>query len=240
MIGGMRTDRAVVWDYDGTLVDTQRRNWRVSRAMIPAVSGRPPEAFPALASLESFRAADRRSANWRVLYGRELGLTEEQVDTAGRLWSHYQLADQTPIAFFDGVARALEALASVPQAIFSQNSRAAIQRSLEAAGLDGYFKLVIGYEEVGLEQQKPAPDGLLACIEGLGLVAGTVFFVGDHDTDVSCARRANQVLAQNGTAVNVIAVGAAFDPQDQIAWVHEPDYVARRPEEVAKRVNGEW
>lgn len=233
-------DRAVVWDYDGTLVDTQRKNWRVSRAMIPAVSGRPPEAFPALASPESFRAADRRSANWRVLYGRELGLNDSQVEEAGRLWTRYQLADQTPITFFEGVASTLQELAGLPQAIFSQNSRAAIQRSLEAAGLDGYFKLVIGYEEVGRDKQKPAPDGLLACIEGLGLAAGTVFFVGDHDTDVTCARRADQVLAQNGAAVNVIAVGAAFDRQDQVTWAREPDYVARRPHEVVRMVNGEW
>ena len=103
----MAMNRAVVWDYDGTLVDTCRRNWQVTRALIPAVSGRPLAAFPALASLETYVAADRRSANWRELYGREYGLSPEQVDEAGRLWTRYQLADETPTPFFDGVPAAL-------------------------------------------------------------------------------------------------------------------------------------
>ncbi|MFN2222862.1 MAG: hypothetical protein ACK2UH_09940, partial [Candidatus Promineifilaceae bacterium] len=55
----MMVDRAGVWDFDGTLVDTRRKNWQVTRALIPAVSGRPPEAFPALASLEAIEGARR-------------------------------------------------------------------------------------------------------------------------------------------------------------------------------------
>ncbi|MGD8856929.1 MAG: HAD-IA family hydrolase, partial [Chloroflexota bacterium] len=200
----MIVDRAVVWDFDGTLVDTRRKNWQVTRALIPAVSGRPVEAFPALASLAAYQLADRRSANWRALYGREFGLSDEQVDEAGRLWTEYQLADQTPTPFFDGVAEALAGLGDLPQAIFSQNSRLAIQRALEAAGLADYFQLVVGYEEVGFQQQKPAPDGLLYCLEQLGLGRGEVLFVGDHDTDVICARRANAILAQKHVDLRVL------------------------------------
>jgi HAD superfamily hydrolase (TIGR01549 family) len=228
----MMKDRAVIWDYDGTLVDTRRKNWQVTRALIPAVSGRTLDEFPALASLEAYRAADRRSANWRVLLGQEFGLNLEQVDEAGRLWTRYQLADHSPTPFFNGVAAALEGLQGLPQAIFSQNSRPAIQRALSAAGLGAYFSLVIGYEEVSFERQKPAPDGLLICLEQLGIDQGTVFFVGDHDADVLCARRANEVLAARGGGLQIVAVGVAFGNDGQPTWISEPDYVARRPEEV--------
>lgn len=228
----MTKDRAVIWDYDGTLVDTRHKNWQVTRALIPAISRRPLADFPALASLEAYRAADRRSSNWRALFGREFGLNPGQVDEAGRLWTHYQLADETPAPFFDGVAAALEGLQSLPQAIFSQNSRPAIERALTAASLDAYFSQVIGYEEVGYEHQKPAPDGLLICLAGLGINRGTVFFVGDHETDIVCARRANEVLAAQGGTMTVVAVGAAFVHDGQPKWTSEPDFVAQRPEEI--------
>jgi len=228
----MVTKVAVVWDYDGTLVDTRRKNWRVNKALIPAVSGRPLEAFPALASLAAHRAADRRAANWRELYGEVYGLSPEQVDEAGRLWTQYQLADDTPTPFFDGIGATLALLKDVPQAVFSQNSRQAIWTALDGAGLSDYFSLVVGYEEVSFDKQKPAPDGLLMAFEQLGLARGKAYFVGDHDTDVDCARRANVELERQGQALKVVSIGAEFGHAEPDQWRVEPDVVARRPEAV--------
>jgi HAD superfamily hydrolase (TIGR01549 family) len=231
-------NRAVIWDYDGTLVDTRRKNYRVTRRLIPAVSRRPLDSFPALASFEAYRAADSRAANWRELYGQEYGLTAEQVDEAGRSWTQYQLADDGPTPFFEGVKETLAELAGLSQAIFSQNSRQAILLALEAAGLDGYFSLVVGYEEIGLDRQKPAPDGLLHCLDQMAVSEGMVFFVGDHDSDAACARRANEVLEQHGRALRVVSIGAGYGREG--GWSVRPDVVARRPGDVGRMVHGEW
>lgn len=236
----MMTERAVIWDYDGTLVDTRRKNWQVTRALMVDVSGRPLETFPALTSLEAYGAAAHEATNWRDLFGKAFGLNEKQVDEAGRLWTQYQLADKTPALFFDGVAVALERLGERPQAIFSQNSRGSIQRALDAAGLAGHIKSVVGYEEVGFSRQKPAPDGLLICLEQLGMAEGKVFFVGDHETDIECARRANAALAKRSPSMTVVSVGAEFGEARLAAWQETPDVVVRRPEEVVALVNGEW
>jgi HAD superfamily hydrolase (TIGR01549 family) len=230
-------DRAVVWDYDGTLVDTRLKNWRVNQALITSVSRRPLDELPALISLEAYQAADKRAANWRELYGKAFGLSPEQVDEAGRLWTQFQLADQTAVPFFDGVAATLEMLKDVPQAIFSQNSRSAILQALEAKGLSDYFALVVGYEEMRFDRQKPAPDGLLYCLEQLGIYAGTAFFVGNHDTDMECARRANVALGRNGRSLTVVALGAEFGGEEGMAWAVAPDRVVRRPVDVVELVN---
>ena len=232
----MITDRVVVWDYDGTLVDTRAKNLNVTRLIIPAVSGRPVEEFPALATPEAYGIANRRSANWRELYGKEFGLTDGQVNEAGRLWTRYQLEDKTPATFFNGMAAAIDKMRDLPQVIFSQNSRDNILQALGVARLSGYFALVVGYEEVGFERQKPAPDGLLFCLEELGFTQGTVFYAGDHDTDIELARRANSVLRQNKRQLKVFSIGAEFCAGSQETWQIAPDYVVRRPEEVAELV----
>lgn len=229
--------RAVIWDYDGTLVDTTLKNLRVARAIMPLVSGRPLESFPALASVKAYKAADRRAANWRELNRREFGLNASQADEAGRLWAVYQSKDQTLAPFFKGLEAALVRLKGLPMAIFSQNSRQEIKRSLVEARLSGYFGSVIGYEEVTLGRQKPAPDGLLFCLSEMGIDQGIVFFVGDHDTDVQCANQANAALAGSGKAVKVVAIGAEFGEGGVgRIWSPAPDHVARRPVEVVDLV----
>ncbi|UCG24288.1 MAG: HAD family hydrolase [Chloroflexota bacterium] len=228
------TIQAVIWDYDGTLVDTRRKNWQVTRAMIPAVTGRPVESFPDLASLEAYQAADRKAENWRELLGPIFGLNEHEVDEAGRLWTSYQLRDRTPAPFFPGTSEAIARLGDTRQAIFSQNSKAAIEQSLTAAGLADYFELVVGYEEVSFQKQKPAPDGLLFCLGQLKLDQGTVLFVGDHDTDIECARRANVVLERDGIDLRVASIGAEFGGESPAAWKIAPDHVARRPAGVVE------
>jgi HAD superfamily hydrolase (TIGR01549 family) len=228
--------KAVIWDYDGTLVDTRRKNLQVTRALLPAVSGRHVDTFPGLASLAAYEAADRQAANWRELYGRVLGLSDEQVDAAGRLWTRFQLQDRTPALFFSGIAETLARLVGLPQAIFSQNSRSAIEQAAIKAGLDPYFELIVGYEEVPFGKQKPAPDGLLFCLSELGIEQGVVFYAGDHDSDIMCARQTSAALAEDGVDMEVRAVGAAFGGRKKPVWATAPDYVVRSPLEVAELV----
>lgn len=124
---------AIVWDYDGTLVDTRLKNFRVARRIVAEVSGRPAERFAALRSIAAYEAALRRTANWRELYGRAFGFSEDETDGAGALWTGFQLEDETPVAPFDGIAETLAALAHLPHGIVSQNARTTIARALEAA-----------------------------------------------------------------------------------------------------------
>ncbi len=148
---------AVIWDYDGTLVDSREKNRWVTRHIVGQVTGREPDVFPALRSLAAYDAATRKTVNWRVLYRDVLGLSEEETAHAGVLWS-------------------------------SQNSRALIRRALAESDLDGFFHFVVGYEEVAHARQKPAPDGLLMCVEQLGVSGpASILFVGDHEGDMECA-----------------------------------------------------
>jgi phosphoglycolate phosphatase-like HAD superfamily hydrolase len=226
--------RAIVWDYDGTLVDSRIKNRHVNRALVADITGRPADDFPALRSQEEYEAADSRAANWRELYLLELGLTEEQADEAGRLWASYQLQDETVTPFLEGIPEALASLGHLPQGVVSQNGSQVILKELEQAGLASRFGSVIGYEEVGPECQKPAPDGLIACLQTLtGLAPGIVFYIGDYETDGLSAVQANETFRRQGLDIQMIMIAATYGyPGAGAGWSVPADYVAHSPADV--------
>lgn len=230
---------AVIWDFDGTLVDTRAKNMAVNRKIIEEVTGRPWTDWAFLASLEQYERVLRRVRNWRDLYIHEFGLSMADTDRAGALWEGLQAEDETPAHPFEGIADALVALDALPHAIVSQNSSRTIAEMLRAMGFGDRFHPIIGFEEVGRNRQKPDPEGLLACLEQLARDGGTpVLFVGDHPTDTECAALANQELARRGKTGHVLSVAACFGAWcDTEEWSLQPRYVARHPSDVVSIAN---
>ena len=229
---------AVIWDYDGTLVDTRAKNLRITRDIVRHFTGVDPDTIESLSSLDAYTRALHRNHDWRQLYATEFGMSEETLNEAGRLWTQYQLADETGAAVYDGVESALGELRNLPHGIVSMNSKDNIERALANEGLLDHFELVIGYEEVSAARQKPAPDGLLMCLDRLtGMAPGHVAYVGDHQIDIECARNANEALAADGHDIRVFAIGAAYGIGAEFgAWPDEPDYTVQRPDEVVSIV----
>lgn len=228
---------AVLWDFDGTLADTRRRNYDVVRRILRDVTGRAAEAVPALVTFEVFTATVRRYVNWRDLYTAEFGFSEDETDRVGRLWTEYQLADETPVPLFDGIAAVLGALTGPRHGIVSMNGRRQIARTMAAARVEHHFQAIVGWEDVPIRRQKPEPDGMLQCLAALlppSSGGGIVLYVGDHETDARCAANANAALRARGADVRVLAVAACFTGEDDPGgWSTRPDYVARHPREVA-------
>lgn len=219
---------AIIWDYDGTLVDTREKNLRVTRRILETVARRNPDDFPVLRSLEAYASANARSLNWRDLYRNEFGFGEDLIDRAGWAWTTLQLDDATPLREYEGIRSLLVDLRDVPHGIVSQNSGKAIAQVLEANDLRQYFRTIIGYEEVDLRRQKPAPDGLVMAIDALMPDSGgVVVYIGDHETDALCARNANDVLQKTRPGVRVTSVGAAYSSDAGLAhWNIKPDHEA--------------
>jgi HAD superfamily hydrolase (TIGR01549 family) len=225
---------AVIWDYDGTLVDTRAKNWSITRDIVRQFTGVDPDTIEGLSSLETYTRALHRHHNWRQLYVSEFGMSDDMTSEAGRLWTEYQLASPAGAPVYDGIEAALAELSTLPHGIVSMNSRANIERSLSAKGLLQHFELVIGYEEVPAERQKPAPDGLIMCIDKLtGLTPGHVAYVGDHQIDIECVHHANRALADDGRDIRVFAIGAAYGLGAEFgAWPENPDYAIQRPADL--------
>ena len=221
--------QAIIWDYDGTLVDSRRKNLNVTRRIIENVSGKSWNNFYVLKSSEEYHLAHSKATNWREFYEIEFNWNDKQIDEAGRLWTEFQLEDQTPLPFIDGVEKVIKAMSEIPQGIVSQNSRENIIKKLKEKKLLSHFRNIVGYEEVSMENQKPDPAGLLMCIEGLAEhKSGYVFYIGDHETDVRCALNANDVLGKDKKDIKILSIGAfyGFDV-DTSGWDFLPDFTTQ-------------
>jgi len=226
--------QAIIWDYDGTLVDTRQKNLNVSRKIIDKISEAGWNNFAVLQFLENYHMAHTKATNWREFYKQSFGFNDNQIDEAGKMWTGYQLEDQTKIPLIDGVEDVIKSLQSYPQGIVSQNSREIIYKYLKEKNLISYFNTVIGYEEVELSRQKPFPDGLLMCVDKLtDSKPGVVIYIGDHETDARCAENANNILIDSKKDIKIVSVGAFYGFNVNTSeWKLQPDYKAMKAEDI--------
>ncbi len=232
---------AILWDYDGTLVDSTRKNMEVTVDVLKKFHNneefQPPEM---LTSVEKYNEANYRYKNWRELYKNCYHLSEEEVDAAGKLWSPCQLANQRVADLYPGLEETIRTFGGISQGICSQNGSANIHKSLDAFGLADYFQAVIGYEEVSNLQQKPDPAGFLKCMELLELDTGdtTLIYIGDHQEDVVFAKNAERKLKEDGQEISVISIAVGYSGSSPEAWTVKPDYEAGSAEDIRQIILG--
>lgn len=117
---------------------------------------------------------------------------------------------------FPGAVELLQALQSVgvPAAIVSTKRASTLRDVLGPRDLLPLFASITGGEMVS--QQKPAPEGLLSAISGLGLTPDQVLYCGDTVIDAEAAQRAG---AHFSAVLNGTTTAQAFEafPYDHIA-----------------------
>ena len=231
----MRT-AAILWDYDGTLVDSAVKNRYVTVQLLkrfdPDIERHLP---PALQSVEAYRQANLRWSGWKEVFRREYGLTLPQLEEAGRLWSGYQKADPLQPPLFCGLRDVLPQLSALaPMGICSRNSSENIRTTLRRYGVEACFGAVIGYDELPPEQQKPDPAGYLECLRRLGVQGGEglLYYIGDNRSDVQFARAAAEQLQAQGVSVQMCCVTARFGDRLCVTRETGADACAAQPEEL--------
>lgn len=187
--------RAVLFDWDGTLVDTADASYRCY-----------------VRTFEDFgipfdRAEYERtySPNWYYTY-RCVGLPEQDWPAADARWlEHFgtEVAELVP-----GARAALEFLDTrgVKKGIVTSGTRERIERELIAHGLV-FDHVVCGTDVV---EKKPHPAALELCLERLGLTPKEAAYVGDSPEDILMARAGNVLaIAVRGGYPNARALEAA-------------------------------
>jgi len=213
--GARARRRAVVFDFDGTLVD--------SYPLIEA----------AFSTVMRKHALDERA---RALFrqSRGLPLPEQMRRVSPDLWEDlvatYRRADSRlgPAQVFRGIPTLVRTLRQrgVQLGVVSCKRRVLVETELEGIGLHRYFDVIIGYEDVS--PPKPAPDPLLAAINHLELPLGSALYVGDSlvDMETGQAARVRTVLAAWGHSAEMNGEFAryrlrALRPRDLLALVDD-------------------
>jgi phosphoglycolate phosphatase len=175
----------VVFDLDGTLVDS-RRDLADSVNALLADLGRAPLDQHLIGTLVGDGA--------KQLVERALAATgagDPPADALDRFLAHYDRRLLVHTAPYDGVMEMLETLEArgIRRAVLTNKPQAASERVLEGLALRQWFDAdVIGAE--GEFARKPDPAGLRALAARAGVPLEATLLVGDGGQDVETARRA--------------------------------------------------
>lgn len=187
---------AVVFDLDGTLVDTVDTRIEAWRAVFEEEGIETTnEQLAPLIGIDGRRLAREVAAE----HGRELSDDDaERIDhRAGQLFDERN-REPRPLPGAGGVLARLD-VAGVTWAVATSSREEQVHASIAALGLDGPPRLVHGSR---VAHAKPAPDLLLLAARELGVEPSATWYVGDSTWDMRAARAAGM------TAVGVLA-GAA-------------------------------
>ena len=100
---------AILWDYDGTLVNSAPKNIDITKLILSEVAPRlTEENLPHyLKNEKSYHIANHQSKNWQDLYVNYYGMTENEMLQAGTLWTEYQLKNSTPVELFSEIKQTI-------------------------------------------------------------------------------------------------------------------------------------
>jgi phosphoglycolate phosphatase len=204
---------AIVFDWDGTLVDTLP-------AMLDA-NARVLEEYGLPFDDARYRAA--YIPDWRVMYLR-LGVPESAIEAAGARWLELYSAIETlqPFAGAEAALRRLSAAGHV-MGIVTAGDRPVVEDQLERFGLSELLPVrVCGDDDIAA---KPHPAPLLRALDQLGALdrAEHATYVGDAPDDMRLAKavgaRGIGIVSILGTAAELTAAGAAEVHPSVAAWV---------------------
>ena len=178
-----RIARAVLFDLDGTLVDTAPDLCAAANAM-RARAGLQPIA------VEALRPAVSRGS--RAMLGRALPHLDAQAREA---WvepflASYAGAIAVHSCLFDGIAQVLQAieLDGASWGIVTNKPEALARSLVRALGLESRCAVLVGGDT--LPVRKPDPQPLWLACDQLGVAPGGALYVGDDARDVEAARAA--------------------------------------------------
>jgi phosphoglycolate phosphatase-like HAD superfamily hydrolase len=233
----MKAD-VIIWDYDGTLVNSVPKNIDITKQILRAVAPRlTGENLPScLVSEKAYHIVNHRSKNWQDLYLNYYGMTEEEMKQAGRLGTEFQLKNSTPVDLYPGIIETILKI-QVPHGICSQNSSENISQLLRVNNLFQKFAAVIGYDDIPHHAQKPSPECGIVCLQKIfGEVSDkTIFYVGDHEGDVAFARNIEKELYHGNN--KVYAVTVTYSGADTSPWVNKPDFDISTPHQLLELID---
>ena len=173
--------RGVLFDWDGTLVDSAEKSYRCYARVFAAYGITYDTAL-----FERTYAPD-----WYRTY-EAIGLPREVWSEADARW--LECYDSEPSRLLPGAREALERLAGrgLVQGLVSSGDPRRVKQELAAHAVARFFPVVVCGGETA--ERKPHPEPLLVALERLGLAPEEAAYVGDSPEDVLMAHSAG-VLA---------------------------------------------
>ena len=212
---GMPVYRAVVFDLDGTVVDSVELIIVSFQHAIREVLGRE------VSREESVAWVGRPLREQMEMFSPEHA--EELVEVY-REFNHRE--HDRMLRLYDGIRQLLEDLraAQVKVGLVTSKSRHTTQMAFDLTGIEGYFEASVCADESA--GNKPSPAPILACLEQLGVGSESAAYIGDSPADIQAARAAG---------VAAIAVSWGVFTAERLA-AEKPDLLVHTIPELEERL----
>jgi phosphoglycolate phosphatase len=195
--------RALIFDLDGTLIDSKRD-------LIHSVNAMLGEMGRAQLNEETISGYIGHGAPLLVSRALGGGAKEEELRHALQFFlAYYEEHKLDTTCAYAGVPEALGELnrKKVPMAVLTNKPVKISVRILEALGLARYFRVIYGGNS--FETKKPDPFGAIKILDELGAVPREAMVVGDSEVDVQTARNAGTIA---------VAVNYGFGVHDRTQY----------------------
>ncbi len=178
--------RAVIFDMDGLMVDTERMT-SVFRRQALAELGIP---YRDLLSLVMGRNDQEVRAIYLEQYGPDYPYDQVRVRVR-QLWTEY--LQDNPVPAKPGLYQLLDYLKGrkIPMAVATSTSRESALRTLERGGIAPYLSAMVFGDMV--ERSKPEPDIFLAAAAALGAEPASCLVLEDSPAGLTAAHRAGMM-----------------------------------------------
>ncbi len=196
---------AVIFDVDGTLVDSVEA-YRVVAELAAA-----PYGIPITREIVRYALNNNHPTFWELVVPdnrpNQAELIAKLRQEAMRQWPEVLRKHG---GLFPGLNKTLENLRSLGMRMaIVTGSRGGSLRPLKETGLINFFEPIITGKDV--EKRKPDPEGLLKCLNSLGVEANKAVYVGDTPTDIQAGKAAGMasvaVLSGAGDSALLSAEG---------------------------------
>ena len=173
---GRTTFLAVVFDLDGTIVDSVELIVQSFQHAAREVLGREMPREESIANVG------------RPLHEQMVMISPDHADelvAVYREWNHRE--HDRMLKLYDGILQLLHSLqvAGVKLGLVTSKSRYTAQMAFDLTGIGCYFDATVCADES--PRNKPSPDPILLCLERLGVNPAEAAYVGDAPADIQAA-----------------------------------------------------